>query len=628
MVHGATVLWSSTSERGKRHPLTDLNDPIDEETASASVDGSDDVPAYSYHPEDAERFCRAIDDCYSNVKYTSDIGQNFSNLFVRDSNLYSNTDRAVLRKIAYCHLRVNRTEANVSVVIYPLDSYRSLGERETWFPHDMRLLLEDLSARVERPFALALIWDLQFELRHGKVRNAAEKAATYYLKASGEEALFELNEVVFILRAWELARRVGLTHVEEAAIEIIHSKAFAESPGHVRVGVILPLCVALCTAPKIGRGKVPGKYRDETLDLLDDLLKRAGDPHPGEQICSVIRSVASDDGNRTKEANRKLTALYMTKAMQADSAQVSLYNYTKAAETARRFELPDLERRAVIAMQRTRTEDLEWMTFGKSVEMPDYVVDSLLEDYRYSEDWRQALAYWFNESAPSGIYEKNVKLAEELREQFVFRSILPTLRFGAHGLPEKTTSSPDDELEHDIVRHEVFTSRFQGDILAMALDAISARHTLPALDDLHNFLVDVYGADVNMTWLLAKSIIFFWNDDPLSAAYIAIPLVEAAARSLLVELDEPAYKAELGASQGQFVALGSLLPALLKCGLDVDWYRYLKALLLSGGVNLRNLIAHGLSRVLPRLTRPWLSALLQLSYYLQLQKNPTEIQIL
>jgi hypothetical protein len=65
--------------------------------------------------------------------------------------------------------------------------------------------------------------------------------------------------------------------------------------------------------------------------------------------------------------------------------------------------------------------------------------------------------------------------------------------------------------------------------------------------------------------------------------------VEAAARALLLELNEPLYRAAVG----QFPGLGSLLPPLLDNEFDPDWERFLRTFLLNDGSNVRNLVAHG-----------------------------------
>ncbi len=72
-----------------------------------------------------------------------------------------------------------------------------------------------------------------------------------------------------------------------------------------------------------------------------------------------------------------------------------------------------------------------------------------------------------------------------------------------------------------------------------------------------------------------------------------MPKIEAAARALLLELNEPVYRAAVGDATGQFPGLGSLLPELLNNDFDPDWERFLRTFLLGEGSNVRNLVAHG-----------------------------------
>lgn len=73
-----------------------------------------------------------------------------------------------------------------------------------------------------------------------------------------------------------------------------------------------------------------------------------------------------------------------------------------------------------------------------------------------------------------------------------------------------------------------------------------------------------------------------------------MPKFEAAARSLLRELDEGIYRVQVAKDPGGYVGLYVLLDELERIALDESWAYFFRWLLLGPyGANLRNDIAHG-----------------------------------
>lgn len=93
--------------------------------------------------------------------------------------------------------------------------------------------------------------------------------------------------------------------------------------------------------------------------------------------------------------------------------------------------------------------------------------------------------------------------------------------------------------------------------------------------------------------ILAKAFQWFWVEEFESSVHLAAPKIEAAARALLLDANAAIYRTEVGDTDGHFLGLGALLPLLCKEGFDPDWERFFRTLLLSEGMNMRNLIAHG-----------------------------------
>jgi Domain of unknown function (DUF4209) len=168
---------------------------------------------------------------------------------------------------------------------------------------------------------------------------------------------------------------------------------------------------------------------------------------------------------------------------------------------------------------------------------------------------------------------------------------------GTHGLPQQSGGA-DAAIEHDVRQSEGSLARNQGRLLGMALDRIRALGPEVTHVEITDWLIAAYGADPALASRFARSLVLFWEGCYDEAAHTVASVVEAGARSLLRELDEPLYRVEKGKSIGQFPGLGTLLPRLHSRGLDKNWQRYLEVVLLPEGFNLRNVVAHGLTAAL------------------------------
>lgn len=94
---------------------------------------------------------------------------------------------------------------------------------------------------------------------------------------------------------------------------------------------------------------------------------------------------------------------------------------------------------------------------------------------------------------------------------------------------------------------------------------------------------------------LAKALRLYLQGEYEASANLTVPKVEAAARMLLLELDEAVYKIQTGRDPGGYGGLHNLLEALGEICLDDDWRYFLQWLPLgSPGQNLRNDLSHGL----------------------------------
>jgi hypothetical protein len=234
------------------------------------------------------------------------------------------------------------------------------------------------------------------------------------------------------------------------------------------------------------------------------------------------------------------------------------------------------------------------MTFESKVEIPMQRIEQFLQQFDSGLNWRDGLRQWFNTDPPTGLHADNERTARQVLGESILHLLMPTVIFGAHSLPERTVSDDAEKLEEETVRLELLHAGIQGNLLADALDRIRNQYGVPEQRELEIFIIDEHRCDARLARSLATGLRLFWGHEYDASAHLVVPKIEAAARALLLELDEPLYRVRLGqGGHGQFPGLGVLLDPLVMAGLDPEWERFLGTFLLSRGQNYRNLLAHG-----------------------------------
>jgi len=120
------------------------------------------------------------------------------------------------------------------------------------------------------------------------------------------------------------------------------------------------------------------------------------------------------------------------------------------------------------------------------------------------------------------------------------------------------------------------------------------RYGVPSELDLAILLSGGGQGDEPLALSLARGFRHYWAGDYQACVHVVVPKAEAAARALLVELDEGIYRIQAGKDPGQYPGLYILLDELEKLALDESWAYFLHWLFLGPfGMNMRNEIAHG-----------------------------------
>ena len=452
-------------------------------------------------------------------------------------------------------------------------------------PQDALLLWEATAGLLTAPAATARMEDLLFERRVGNGQYRVRRAAAAYLAAIDAAASFQHGEVNALLRAWTLARSVREVDVDAEVRRRMALKAaelMRAAPGTLP-GVVLPLLSALARGPVVA----PDPHDVDGLLETAAAVYRKG--YLAEQIAADRRSRAGGDPTALERIARDEVGGFFAEAEDSPNAAVRMIHLNAAARVATNRGLTDLAREAAAQMQRIQPSELGMQRIRVESSIPTYVPESYIACFTQGSSWRDGLGFFFSTDVPTGGVEELRRIGSS--SQGSLASLFPTTLFGAGGLPRVTAA---DEEANGMCQVASLNAQFYGQMFAIGLEHIVERYGVPPFDELVEVIVGHGCRDPQLACGLARGFQHYFNGDFESCAAVAIPKLEAAARSLLRELDEGIYRVQVGNDPGGYVGLYVLLDELETLALDESWAYYLRWLLLGPyGANLRNDIAHG-----------------------------------
>jgi hypothetical protein len=472
------------------------------------------------------------------------------------------------------------------------------GEGTASWPPTIRTVKEPvvelwraIAATATAPAAVARFEDLLFCRRDGDGLARATRAAQAYVEAAGRGEL-DMDAVEAIVRAWTLARFVRQealearirTELAEIAAGILES-----CPGE-RPGVVLPMLGALAEGP-VGadRSRLP-----DPIDV-DELLEHAAQAFSRGDLASKVagfRRSRTRDQVALEAIARDEVAAYFREADASATPFVRMHHLEAAARVARARGLPDLVRAATSAMQRIKPSELGLQLITASGSLPRFVPESWLRQFTRSPDWREAMKWFLAGPPPTGDVERLREFERETRSGL--RGLFPVTLLGGDGLPRATANHEDDRAAHEMSFAARVNAEHLGGMMAEGLRRMADYYGIPSEDDLVGLFTGMGGRDVRLARSLAKGFHHFWDGDFESCVHVVAPKFEAAARSLLRELDEGVYRVQAGKDPGGYPGLYVLLDELEKLALDETWAYFFRWLLLGPyGANVRNEVAHG-----------------------------------
>ncbi|WP_443057488.1 DUF7380 domain-containing protein [Streptomyces sp. NBC_00696] len=501
-------------------------------------------------------------------------------------------DAAALRVLAMTftyHLAMRPfMSARPGVSLVPLDGPSLFPVALHDADSDIRELWLSLYSLVTHPAAKARCADIVFTLRLTNGREAAEAAVRAYLRTIGG-SLSAADLGTGLLRAWDLACSVNLSsmmqQVKTAMLDMAENLL-----GGGEYGDIFAHLLDALSSPQRKKNAEPIDPRVD--ELLDRALLSYSDTHTISHIAPLVRRRASADGDdiRVRHASEVEVKAHLSDADRAVDGLVIRTHLNDAASLANRLDIPELESLAVSRLQ--SAPPVEWKTIGTDINIPNAYIREYLRPYKWADTWREALGAWFNSDSPSGSLASNEAVARDALKRSVFTRLATTVVFGPGDLPKRVLSEDHAAFQHELVGAETWGISFHGILLADALDIIKSRFGIPRSEDLEES-ISTSGTHPASARALAKGFMLYWVGEFDACVHLVVPKVEASVRALLLELNEPVYKTQVGDGVGQFPGLGALLPYLMENGFDPDWERFLRTFLLGDGMGVRNLVAHG-----------------------------------
>lgn len=260
----------------------------------------------------------------------------------------------------------------------------------------------------------------------------------------------------------------------------------------------------------------------------------------------------------------------------------------RAVALAADYGIQDLHDVGVLRMQKLSRTDLGWHHRVDELKIPVAMIHQRKRVIARLSSWEQGLAAFLARDSPSGKQSMNKRQAAGIRGSIL--DLVGGRTFGSHQLPERTHGPSEIERLNKVVQANLVGASI---ILRIDLDAIADQFGIPTESEIVAFVSSIYNSSPALARPFANALCMYWAGDRSSAARLAIPLIEAGARELLFLMDQPLYRMERGASPGRFPAMDFYVDRLEQVGLDADWVTALRGVLLSGGMNLRNRLAHG-----------------------------------
>ena len=570
---------------------------LDDSAAAGAVDEEEAAP-YVHDPVIVETAVRLIDQAYDAApRWWGDVTEQLRSA-AGDLGLEPQTPlvRELIFAAAYVLRLAPGGQAGCELRPSVDEEHCAWPPRISDVGADVVSLWRDIADRAHHPAARARFNDLLFLRREGPGRQRAATAAAAYLEGAESRQDTDLDVTMFLVRAWELARRVGDWALAAGVCEKLVERAGAELSGKApRAGIALSMLAAAAAKPTRKQAREApesAQYQGSVGRLLEPAFTAFQGGFQVSYVAEIMRGRASDAAE-LERINRREVEAYLAQA--ASSTGLARQSHLRdAARMARNRGFTDLVRQATAELQAIPVKDLGLKEFTWSVRLPSDRVERFLSGFVASTDWRDGLRFFLKTDCPTGDLAELRQEVRDAAKLTPFLSVTGRTLLSREGLPRIISSEDDDRAAQMQAVHARVRAELQGRVLAEGLRRMADRYGVPSELDLAILLSGGGQGDEPLALSLARGFRHYWAGDYQACVHVVVPKAEAAARALLVELDEGIYRIQAGKDPGQYPGLYILLDELEKLALDESWAYFLHWLFLGPfGMNMRNEIAHG-----------------------------------
>lgn len=609
LAHPERVLGSRLKHRLVPWGSAMIEDIEEPQAGTGTADRQPSPTPYVHEADAAEAVAQAIDHAFEVAARWFDVDTEFRNAAVAAG---FDPEAPVVREASYALLYLLRVEyggGSAGCALRPVTDTEDFAfpPRPSDVAEPVAKLWSAIAAAAKHAGARARFSDLLFERQRGRgsARTHALRAADAYIEGAIACASFDATQA--LTRAWELVRSVGDAaredHVRELMV-LMATAGLGDQPAPP--GIILPLINALTTPPRSITGRKARKNLEQAPpkaappDLrVDELIERAfvsyPDGHLASEVAEYMRCRNSDDASREKINRREIQARIDEASKRPGLVRMRILE--EAVALANRYNQKDLAEHATALMQAIPQSELGLVSMGADMEVnTDYIVhiERWLRPFTLYPDWREGLIYFLHTGCPTGNLPTIDSQSRAIAAMTAFRSLIPTTRLNADGLPHWTASTDEQRRAEQMAEYAHIQAAQSGRHLAQGLMRMKERYGTPEETDLLVLLSAGGKVDQALASSLARAFRHFWNDDFEACVHVAVPKVEAAARALLRAADEGIYRTQAANTPGGYPGLYVLIDKLRGLGLDESWAYFLQWLLSApSGVNLRNEVAHG-----------------------------------
>ena len=449
-------------------------------------------------------------------------------------------------------------------------------------PHHVIETWAEISRQLTHPGASSRINDLLFCVGETDAGFYARSAIDAYVNVmlSNWTALEATHA---LLRAFILARGTRDDLRADHVVSSMEQHFWANIRLNVPPGITMPLIAALLDVDRSGSD-------------VDRMISEARQiylvPHLADQLISwQIRR--SRNQEQRQQYGRERVGIWLNAAAGVQPLIRVMYLETAAGYVDEASD-PELKRQVRLLLQSAGKEDLGLKRLVTGLTLADEEVENYLAPFSEASGWQEALDNFSRYPPPTGSYEENLRLADEVDATAPFQAMIPRVRLGGDGLPRWRPLTEEDQLDARLARQEESLALIVGNLLAEGLRRIGKRYPRPNRQAIADYLAVNRSLSLELATQLAAAIDLYWAGDEDAAAYMATLLIEALLRNLLLQANQGIYSVQRNKKPGQYPGLSFLLKALRDLGFDLSWYRYLWTVFASpGGLNLRNEIAHG-----------------------------------